>query len=333
MKICTVYLFDEIWLIVFDFLRLKEVFQCMQISRRWHELSSPRLKYDTSLLKQWHENDMLLSQHESSVKRSIESVSSISLFLGDLGLLVTCFNYFDKISFSVHSLNNIVVFHTTRYNFLSDYHFIFHYHESDKTLIIHFKYKRSFCVHFDYQFNFGEFLKFSGLKPIRPWIIESLELNGRCERCAHFTKTSTYLLSPSPKYYESPKGLIFINRPDLLKVGCQFSPNRLSIFENGKPVRFLSACTNKIKMIDSEHVFTRDKVYNIITGVSNDVVGFDEDAEFYQVGPYLLYESSDHIWKIVHKCGDQWYLSDTLPFTGCFPAFCPRENRLLFFIQ
>jgi hypothetical protein len=329
-----VSLFDEIWLIVFDFLRLKEIFQCMQISRRWYELSSHRLNNDTSLLKQWHETDMLLSQHESSVRRSIESVSSISTFLGDLGLLVTCFNYFDKISFSVYSLNNIVVFHTSRYNFLSDYHVIFHYHESDKKLIIHFKYKRSFCVHFDYQFNFGELTIFSPFHPsVIDFVGEGSDLNGRCERCAKFTKTVVHLLSLSPKYYESPKGLIFINRPDLLKVGCSLSEKCLIIFENGKAVRYLSACTNKIKMIDSEHVFTRDKVYNIITGFSNDVVGFDEDAEFYQVGPYLLYESSDHIWKIVHKCGDQWYLSDTLPFTGCFPAFCPRENRLLFFIK
>lgn len=329
----TIYLFDEIWVIIFDYLRLRDVFQCTQVSIRWNELASTRLKYDESLLKQWHNTDTFLAQHVSAVKRGNESVSPFTTFIGDLGLLVNCYNCFDKISFAVHSLNNVVFFHTTRYNFLSDYYVISHYHKVDKILIIHFKYKRSINVHFDYQFNFGELATLTLICPCKiNYVSETSELNGRCERCAQFTTTPILLLAPSQKYYETQSNLIFANRPDLLRVGYQFRTH-LNIYENGEFVRSLHASVNSIKVVDSEHVFAKDEIYNIVTRLTHKVVGFDNDATFHQVGPIWLHESSDHVWKIVRKHGNQWSLSEPLSQKGQYPAFCPRENRLLFFMQ
>lgn len=334
----NIYLFDEIWVIVFDYLKLRDVYQCMQMSRRWCELATLRLKSDTSLLKKWHETDRILHFHKKGFYQNKTKwlAGSSSIFLDDVGLLVICQNDFDRIKISFYSINDNCVEHTLCYFHRWDDHgVIFHYHKTEQRLIVHLKVKDGFFSVLDIVIDLSD------LNNLEPQYIKNLDDNvffggGRCQLCEQiFRSKPKILLPPSPSFYENHTALVFVNEPTLLRVGCILGDNSMNIFENGIPSKNIpSLPRTEAKVVDSEHIFAYPLIINIKTGVRN-VVGLSEADEFYQVGPYLLNKSSDGVWKIVKKQGDDWEFSDLpnelLSHRGHYPAFCQRENRILLF--
>lgn len=332
-------LFDELWLIVFDFLNLKDIFQCMQISRRWHELTSLRMKSDTSLLKQWHQTEMLLAQHENvrfdaceTNKYWSKSDSNSSIFLEDLGLLVMCENTSFGIPIIFQSKGKYCVkFMLSAWHYLSKCFLIYHYHKDEQKLIIHLKQKARFLKDFHYVVDLSE------IKNLEPQEFqyyptdEEDNFEGRCKQCAQiFPNKFKKLLPPSPRYYENHKGFIFVNEPKLLKVGC-YNGMGLNIFENGCPVTSVNVSSHYIQLIDSEHIFDDDKIININTKEEFPVRGFDETPTLYRVGSYLLHQAADNLYREVERKGNDWSLTYSVSYKGYYPAFCSRENRILFF--
>jgi hypothetical protein len=330
-KVC---LFDEIWVIVFDFLRLRDVFQCMQISRRWCELGSLRLKSDTSLLKKWHETDRILYYHKRGLYRNKTKwlSGSSSIFIDDVGLLVVCQNDYDRITISFHSMDDHYVEYTLSYFHRWDnYDVILHYHKTEQRLVVHLKEKDAFFVVHNAVIDLSDL---NNLEPIQSDTNHADFDRGRCQLCAQILPNlPKHLLPPSPVFYEGNTTLVFVNEPGLLRVGCISGDNSLIIFENGQPAKSIIIPRTEAKVIDSDHVFVYPFIINIKTDERSQVSGSKTD-EFHQIGSHLLCKSNSD-WQIVQKCGDQWHFSHPSPQfllqKGNFPAFCARENRILFF--
>lgn len=334
-----VYLFDEIILIVFDFLRLKEIFKCMQTSHRWYELANLRLKSDTSKLKKWHQTDQLLSQHPTShinicggLMCELEYYTSI--FLEDLGLLVVCENAISGIPISFFSARHhcvkLMLHPSIGYeNYLRYFYGIFHYYPSERKLIFHLK-RRNLMNHiFHYIIDLTDLKSLQVQRIFFDQTLNSVTPPGRCEYCFQFlSESNKILLHPSPRYYKDHKNIIFVNNHDTIKVGCVVLGKNFNVYVDGNPFKQIELGNKWVSQVDSEHIFNDGSIINVFSGKTYQIQL--HNPIFYQVGSQVLFNSLS-TWRLIEQIEDTWKISEPLLRNGYFPTFCPRENRLLFF--
>lgn len=340
---------DDLLIKILNLINVPRLFDCIRVNHQWKRVADYLIHIHRDCLWiRWRKTRSQLIKNQGVVhKQKLPQFDSSCLFIEGDGMIVRVDDIDEYLHYRVdfYSYKGDRVSFDLRCNVKSFPHcWLPHYLADDGLIVIHFGFhddsSDEIDYHHDYVFNINDLSNITMTKRL----IESVpkNLDGRCGLCKRWAKNTKTLpvgvVNEVVGYMRNVfyQPMTLLNEPGLVRT-ISSSWTKINVFDNGSLVKSIDR-TDYASLIevDADHILINNyylspKIINVFTEetfVFPLLISAKENIRFDQTGGMLLMIMDDRCSKVT-KIDKRFKVGKS--HRGRIPAFCPIEQRILFF--